>query len=320
MIAMLRALILAALIAVPAAASAFPVLTPLRFPDRSYAQFIAAMVESSRFPIRADLLARDVPPNVWGDLHSPDIAASTFSYRSGEHRVTGFIVRPARAAGRRPVLIWGRGGVGDVSQSEAAYSEMAGFARRGYIVVGSNLRGSAGSEGCDEFGGAEVEDLLALAPLIRTIPDADPDAWYGIAFSRGGTMLYRAVAEGLRLRAFATLGGVTDLARAAEERPQLDQAFRGMMPDYEAERANRFCRRSAVCWPERLTAPALLIHGGADQSVALAQAIALAAGMEQARRPYRLMVVGGGDHLLAGHRQRLYAEALAFFREHGAPP
>jgi dipeptidyl aminopeptidase/acylaminoacyl peptidase len=256
---------------------------------------------------------------LWRALHSREIAASTFSYRSGGHLVTGFIVRPTRISGRRPVLIWGRGGIGDVRQSEAAFAQMATFARQGYIVVGSNYRGSAGSEGRDEFGGAEVEDLLSLAPLIRTIPDADPDAWFGIAFSRGGTMLYRAVAEGLRLRAFVTLGGLTNVAASLRERPQIEQVFRRMMPDFEADRAGNFCRRSATCWPERLAAPLLLIHGGSDESVSPAQAQELAAGLERVRRPYRLLFVGGGNHELAGHRQLLFAQALAFFREHGAP-
>lgn len=323
MIGRLRAALFAAGLAFAlswtAAADAFPPLTRLSFPDRPYQAFVAAMVESSPFPTNADFIARDAPESAWRLLRSRDIASSTFSYQSGGHEVTGFIVRPARVAGRRPVLIWSRGGIGNVRQSEAAYAQMAGFARQGYIVVGSNLRGSAGSEGQDEFGGAEVEDLLALAPLVRTLPDADPRAWYGIGFSRGGTMLYRAVAEGLPLRAFVTMGGVTNFTRTIQERPPIEQLFRRMMPDFEAERANGFCRRSATCWPERLTAPLLLIHGGSDESVALAQAIELAAGLERARRPYRMLVVGGGNHELAGRRQLLFEQALAFFREHGAP-
>lgn len=316
----LTAAFLAFSLAWATAASAFPLLTRLSFPERSYAQFVAAMVEDSPFPTNAGLISADAPESAWRALRSPEIEAATFSYDSGGHNVTGFIVRPARATGRRPVLLWSRGGIGDVRQSEAAFAQMAGFARAGYIVVGSNLRGSAGSEGQDEFGGAEVADLLALASLIRTIPDADPGAWFGIGFSRGGTMLYRAVAEGLRLRAFVTMGGVTNFARTVQERPQIEQTFRRMMPDYEAELAANFCRRSATCWPERLTAPLLLVHGGRDESVASAQAIELAAGLERTGRPYRMLIVGGGNHELAGHRQMLFGEALAFFREHGAPP
>jgi dipeptidyl aminopeptidase/acylaminoacyl peptidase len=317
---MIRSLTGVALLCTSNFTSAFPAVTPLHFPQRTYQAFIADLAAQPPAPITPERLADDIAEADWRALQPAGaISAGTFSYLSGGHRVTGFIVRPTRVSGRRPVVIWARGGVGNVRQGEVQFALMASFARRGFIVVGSNYRGSAGSEGQDEFGGAEVNDLLALAPLIRTIQDADAERWFAIGFSRGGMMLYRAVAEGFPVRAVATAAGVTNIASSAAERPQLAERFRQIMPDYETERANGFCRRSAVCWPERITVPLLIAHGGADLGVSSAQAIELAAAMERARRPYRLLMFGGGDHEFSGLRREFFDAALAFFAEHDRP-
>jgi pimeloyl-ACP methyl ester carboxylesterase len=109
-------------------------------------------------------------------------------------------------------------------------------------------------------------------------------------------------------------GAVTDLRLAAEERPDLGKTFEQMMPDYVAERASRFCGRSAVCWPERITAPVLIAQGGADQAVSVEHAIRLARALEQAKKPYRLLVIGGANHPIEGSRQLLFDEAERLFR------
>ncbi|HEY0626550.1 MAG TPA: hypothetical protein VGD10_07425 [Allosphingosinicella sp.] len=46
-------------------------------------------------------------------------------------------MQPSDGRGKRPVLIWARGGIGDVAQGEGQFVQMAGWVRRGYIVIGS---------------------------------------------------------------------------------------------------------------------------------------------------------------------------------------
>lgn len=127
-------------------------------------------------------------------------------------------------------------------------------------------------------------------------------------------MLYRAVAAGLPVKAVVTVGGVTNLAQAAKDRPDLGDTFKRMMPDFAAEEATGYCRRSDVCWPEKISAPLLIVHGGNDLVIKPEQAVQLALGMEKAKRRYRLLMFGQGDHGLNGLRQKLFDAAHTFFR------
>ena len=290
-------------------------LKPLTFSTRSYAEVVAEAGKGQFGALEPDF-RRDSPERDWKLLRSGRVSASGFSYlSSGGVRVTGFVVKPKHISGRAPVLIWARGGIGDIRQGEGQIIQMAGWARRGYIVIGSNYRGAAGSEGNDEFAGADVDDIKALVPLIAAMRGADPARIVALGFSRGGTMLLRAVAEGLPVKAVVTVGAVADLEAAARERPDLGKTFERLMPDYAAEKASGFCRRSATCWPDRINVPILLVQGGADQAVSPDQSRRLADLMERAHKPYRLLVVGGADHGLNGHRSELFDSAERFFAE-----
>ena len=127
-------------------------------------------------------------------------------------------------------------------------------------------------------------------------------------------MILQAGAGRIPFKAVATAAAVTDLALAVQERPPLGKTFEGMMPDYAAEKANNFCRRSAVCWPEKIAVPVLIAHGGGDRVVASEQAVKLARGLEKAGKPYRLLLLGGVDHPFPAGRQTFFDQADAFFR------
>jgi dipeptidyl aminopeptidase/acylaminoacyl peptidase len=314
----LAALAAALLIAGPAAAAELSPLIleqkPWRPPGEPYGAFLD--VARSRFPIPLDPEAfrRDHPEADWKRLREGrEVEAFTTVYKVDGLRITGAVVRPV--GGRdHPILVWARGGVGEAQIERSQIVEMAWWAAKGYVVVASNYRGAGGSEGKDEFAGADLADLTALIPIGRSLAGTDPSRIYAIGFSRGGTMLYRAAAEGAPLRAFATVGGVTDLASFSEGRPDVLDLLRGMAPDFAEESAGRFCRRSAVCWPERIAAPLMLVHGGGDQPVPPAQAWSLARGLEAAGRPYELLVVGGADHGVSGRKVEVFERIHRFFQ------
>jgi len=279
----------------------------------------ADLASKSRFAPEPAKVRADAPFSAWRALRLGDIRIEQIRYPSDGLQVTGFIVRPNRPSAPRPVLIWARGGIGEVTQDETQFAQMASWVERGYVVVGSNYRGSAGSEGKDEFAGADVDDIVALLPIIGRIEGADPKRLYGIGFSRGGTMLLRAAAGRIPFRAIATAGAMSDLQLAIEDRPDLGKIFQEMMPDFAAEQSNHFCNRSAVCWPEQITAPVLIAQGGADDSVSVEQSWRLARVLESAKRPYRLLVIGGGNHPMDGSRQLFFDEADRLFRSTDQP-
>jgi dipeptidyl aminopeptidase/acylaminoacyl peptidase len=60
------------------------------------------------------------------------------------------------------------------------------------------------------------------------------------------------------------------------------------------------CReRSAICWPEALRVPILLLHGDADTRVNVMQSIRLAGALEAIGHPHELVIYKGDDHFLS---------------------
>jgi dipeptidyl aminopeptidase/acylaminoacyl peptidase len=59
--------------------------------------------------------------------------------------------------------------------------------------LASNYSGSLFSEGKYEFGGADVNDVLRLIDIAKSIPNADPKRIVMMGWSRGGQMTYQAL-------------------------------------------------------------------------------------------------------------------------------
>lgn len=239
-------------------------------------------------------------------------------YASAGHAVSALVSEPtARGAKSLPVVVFCRGGwkVGDVAWQYAALFDH--FATRGFIVVAPLLRGSDGTEGRDEMGGAEVADVMNVLPLLAKLPGADPARVSLCGESRGGMMVFRALREGFPARAAATWGAFTDLDSLIAGDPALYTGLvRQVWPEWAADSARIVESRSAVRWAEDLRAPLLLMAGGADRGVAPSHATRLAARLEALGRPYRVLVFGGEGHTLRGATRARDEAAIAWFLEH----
>jgi len=171
------------------------------------------------------------------------------TYGSDGLRVTGFIVEPS-TPGRHPAVIFNRGGTQHFGAIRTAdLVEFAGWALDGYVVVASQYRGNDGGEGREEWGGADVHDIVNLAVLARALPSVEPEALYMHGVSRGGMMTYRALAAGLRVRAAATVGAPADLAMGLTHRPEMEEVYRDLMPGYATRKAEHLRARSVGVQP-----------------------------------------------------------------------
>lgn len=84
----------------------------------------------------------------------------------------GFLGHP-KGNGLYPAIIYNRGGYGEYGVLEGW--EVALFVEAGYVAVASQYRGNAGSEGKEQFGGRDVNDVLNLVPLLKQFPYVDPE-------------------------------------------------------------------------------------------------------------------------------------------------
>lgn len=242
-----------------------------------------------------------------------------FTYESDGITVGAYLYRPVKRQRQlAPVVIFNRGSFVRPGGFAGELLPLAQrFASAGFVVVAPQYRGSNGWQGRDEMGGADLNDLMALAPEIAKVEGADASRIFLAGESRGGMMVYQALRDGFPARAAAVWGAFTDLAPLiAPGGPQA--RFAPMIwPDIEANREIIVERRSAVRWARRIETPLLMMHGGADEQIPLEHALQLNRAMTELGRPHELLVFEGEGHTIAGRGKARDAAAIDWFRRFG---
>ncbi len=242
------------------------------------------------------------------------------TYLSDGLKVTGYLYRPrgAERSGRRlPVVVVNRGGNRDFGQLPPTLpAYLWRLAREDWVILASQYRGNDGGEGEEEFGGADVNDVMALFPLAASLPYADTANAFMLGYSRGGMMTYLALARGAPVRAAAVWAGPTDLEAALAWRGDMENVYRELIPAYAARKSEALRERSAVAWAERIAAPVLVLHGTGDDRVPPSDALAIAARFQQLRKPYELVMYAGDDHGLTRNGADADARIVRWFERH----
>ncbi|HUF05525.1 MAG TPA: prolyl oligopeptidase family serine peptidase [Aridibacter sp.] len=215
-------------------------------------------------------------------------------------------------AKNRPVIVFNRGSYvrGDIApELVAMYNRLADS---GFTVVAPLYRGSDGGEGRDDMGGADLNDLMNVVPLLKNLGFSEKNLFlYGE--SRGGMMVFQAIRDGFPARAAATFGAFTDLEEMGSGQ-QGEAMAKAIWPDFEKKRNEIIKRRSAISWPEKLNIPLLLMHGSNDESVAPSQTLRLASKLSKGELEFGVIVFPGGDHTISNQRAERDRRAVEFFR------
>ena len=245
------------------------------------------------------------------------VRLEAITYESEGLKVKGYLATPRRA-GTFPAVILNRGGKHDFGfLTPFSASQMLGnLAGDGYVVVASQYRGTDGGEGMEEYGGADVDDVLNLLPLLDSLPEVDASRIGMFGLSRGGMMTYLALARTDRVKAAVVGAGLADLADSIAERPDMEsEVYSQLIPGWNENREAEIRARSAVHWADRLPAetPLLLLHGSADWRVSPKQSLDMARALLEAKRPFRLMIFEGGDHGLTEYREEVRGHVTRWF-------
>jgi dipeptidyl aminopeptidase/acylaminoacyl peptidase len=238
------------------------------------------------------------------------------TYTSDGLPVVAFIYKPSAAGEKRPVVVYNRGSYVRQNAARELLVTFHRLADAGFLVVAPMYRGSEGSKGRDEMGGAELADLMNVRPVIATLPYADAGNLFLYGESRGGMMALQALRDGFPARAAAIVGVFTDLEQYFNEDPKAAAMGPQLFPDYETKRAAIIERRSAVRWAERITAPLLILHGGADATVSPTHALQLAGALQRSGKPYELVIAAGARHVLDPFEAQRDERAILWFRRH----
>src|SRR5262245_24917677 len=231
------------------------------------------------------------------------------TYLSDGLKVNGYLAAPTHGE-RLPCVIYNRGGnreFGALRRGPAA-ALLGRMASWGYVVVASQYRGNDGGDGREEFGGADVNDVLNLVPLLQSWLQADASRIGMYGWSRGGMMTYLALTRTTNIAAAVIGAGPTDQLHWPDKRPDMEtNVFAELIPGYSTNREATLRVRSALYWPEKLhkQTPILLLHGSADWRVDPTESLRMATALFELKHPFRLILFEGGDHGLMEHRDEV---------------
>ncbi len=248
------------------------------------------------------------------------------TYMSDGLRVKGIIAIP-RGNGPFPAIIFNRGGNReDRALTPRFFSALcAELVQSGYVVVGSNYRGNGGGEGREEFGGADVDDVAALIPLLRHELKVDGKRIGVYGSSRGGLMAYKLLARTTELKAAVIESGISDSFQTVKDRPNMElHVYRELVPGFDLHREEELRARSPVLWADTLshTTPILLVHGTADWRVGPHDALNMSRALLDAKVPFRLVMFEGGSHgdpEFLGEQERMEIDWFNRYLRDGAP-
>lgn len=251
-------------------------------------------------------------------LDSIDIYSIT--YFSDGLKIKGLLVSPNKK-GKYPCIIYNRGGNRDFGSLKIAHGAitLGQIAKEGYVVIASQYRGNGGSEGQEEFGGKDVNDIIILPEVLKEVEVADTNRIGMYGWSRGGMMTYLALTKTNEIKAAVVGGAISDNFASIEDRPEMETGVLSeLIPNYAENKVIELEKRSAIKWADKFSknVPILMLHGTSDWRVKPEQSLKLALEFEKYRIPYRLIMFEGGDHGISEHKKEVDEQVLNWFEKY----
>jgi dipeptidyl aminopeptidase/acylaminoacyl peptidase len=234
-------------------------------------------------------------------ISDKEIRFEKLTYFSEGLKVIAYLTMPSTLKkDKYPVVIFNRGSYirNDIAFVHAPLFRM--LVQKGFIVIAPALRQSEGGEGKDQMGGNELSDIMNLQALLKKINNADCENVFMLGESRGGIMTYQAIRNQYPLRAAATIGAITDLAKYVEEQNWEEKTLTAFWSDYNTHKKEILEHRSVLDWHDEINVPVLIMHGAKDPQVKPDHALELAQRFSASAKAFQLIIFSDGNHILSG--------------------
>jgi dipeptidyl aminopeptidase/acylaminoacyl peptidase len=226
--------------------------------------------------------------------------------------IPAYLTRPAEAAAKPPAIVWVHDGPDE--RAHRRFDPLVQWlARRGFVVLEPNYRGSAGyglalrSAGFGEWGGTMQNDLDDAAAWLAAEGIADPKriGIYGRGYG-GYAALMAVLREGSPFRAASSHGGPTDLDLLLEDddRDRVEPDWSRRVLGARKLKAKRLLELSPISHVAKLERPVLLLHSEHDERVRFVHSESFAKAAIKLGKPVELV----------GFENELYEPALELHR------
>ena len=175
------------------------------------------------------------------------------------------------------------------------------LAQHGYIVFTLDNRGSAfrgvrfKTAIYQHLGSVEVEDQVAGAAFLKTLPYVDPTRIGVFGWSYGGYMALMCMTQAPDVFAAGIAGApVTDWRL-------YDTHYTEQFMGTPQENAAGYAASSVVAHADKLRGPLLIMHGMADDNVLFTHSTTLFKKLQELNKPFDIMTYPGSKHGLLRH-------------------
>ena len=255
-----------------------------------------------------------------------ELRAIRFKARDGVE-LHGYLTLPPGAGdAKRPLVLLPHGGPHTYGDTWGYDSDAQFLASRGYAVLQVNFRGTLGRgpkfevDGYQQWGGRMIDDLVdgVRWAIAQGTVDEKRICSYGASFGAYASMMSAIRAPEL-FKCAVGYAGVYDLPLIYDE-PAAKVGGRAYQYYLKVigQDADKLAAYSPARQAGKLTAPVLLVHGGADETTPPAQAEAMRDALTKAGRPPEWMFVSGEGHGFYSekNRQAFYEKLEAFLAKH----
>ena len=253
----------------------------------------------------------------WGKGVFDNTTVEKIDYLSDGLKVHGYIAYPNDQSKKYPCIIWNRGGyenngVIDQFTARGMFGQIASW---GYVVFASQYRGNSRSEGKDEIGGNDVNDIVNMMTLADEFEFADKGKWGIEGWSRGGMMTYLTLLKNPNFQCAVLVGAISDLKNYIETSDKRISIYKNILgeKDFEKKLDERTILNSVDKLPH---IPYLIMHGKSDETIPVEQSIRIAEKFKKLKYNYRLELFEGGDHYLKKHRKEVDSLRRDWFKKY----
>lgn len=234
------------------------------------------------------------------------------SYQSDAEEIFGFSLEP-KGDDKYPCILFNRGGTAHNTNTSLglALFGMGKLAAKGYVILVGDYRKK------DEFGGEDLNDVLALNEIRKDFAKVDTSNTGMIGWSRGGIMTYLAVKELSNIKAVAIGNSPVDLFASCKFRPEMEEKiYSRLIPNYSVDKKEQLKQRSALFWVKELnkTTSFLLLCGTEDKKVNPEQSKKMAKALSKKGYDVKLACYAT-DHAFSNSQDSLLLELEHWFGE-----
>jgi dipeptidyl aminopeptidase/acylaminoacyl peptidase len=231
------------------------------------------------------------------------------TYWSEGLRIKAYLGLPLATEEKMPALIFNAGGTGErgALSTMTAAATVGLYASWGYVTLASQYRGRGGSEGKEEWGAGDVDDVMNALTLLQSFNYVDTSRIGIIGGSRGGMMALQMLTRTDIFKAAVTFGAPTYFLGLPKDAYIMSLAEKFLPEPFSEEELRK---RSVAFFTEQFckTTPLLVLHGSGDRRVEADHAYRLGDGLQKSLHPYKLIIYDNADHVLAGRREESNAD------------